>query len=65
MTIHLVKYAYYKHVGSYKLLKQVGLDMINEIKAKGFETFHPYIEIYGHRSDDEAKLETELLMCLK
>jgi hypothetical protein len=32
---------------------------------RGFETTLPYIEIYGHWTNDETKLETELLMSLK
>ena len=64
MNITLTKYAYYKHVGSYNLLKQVGTNMRNELKGKGFETDLPYIEIYGHWTNDESKCETELLICL-
>ena len=64
-NIVLTKYAYYKHIGSYKFLKQAGIDMKNELKAKGFETTLPYIEIYGHWTNDETKLETELLMNVK
>jgi hypothetical protein len=64
-VVNLVKYAYYKHVGPYHLLKQVGLNMRAELKDKGFEISFPYIEIYGHWTNDETKLETELLMCLK
>ena len=63
-NITLIKYAYYKHVGSYNLLKQVGTNMRNELKSKGFETGLPYIEIYGHWTNDESTCETELLMCL-
>ena len=62
--ITLIKYAYYKHVGSYNLLKQVGTNMRNELKSKGFETGLPYIEIYGHWTKDESECETELLICL-
>ncbi len=64
-NINLVKYAYYKHIGPYNLIKQSGQNMIDELKNKGFETCLPYIEIYGHWTNDETKLETELLMCLK
>ena len=64
-SIHLPKYAYYKHVGPYTQLKKVGTDMRDELKARGFETCLPHVEIYGHWSNDETKLETELLMCLK
>jgi len=64
-NITLIKYAYYKHIGPYHLIKQAGQNMINELKDRGFETSLPYIEIYGHWTSDETKLETELLMCLK
>jgi effector-binding domain-containing protein len=64
-TITLPKYAYYKHIGPYSLIKQSGQNMRDEIKSMGLETSLPYIEIYGHWTNDETKLETELLMCLK
>ena len=64
-NITLIKYAYCKHIGPYNLLKQTGQNMTNELKDKGLETTFPYVEIYGHWTNDETKLETELLMCLK
>ena len=64
-NITLTKYAYYKHIGSYSLIKEVGQNMRDELKSKGFDTILPYIEIYGHWTNDETKLETELLMSLK
>ena len=64
-VISLNKYAYYKHVGSYNLIKQAGLDMKSELKSKGYVTDLPYIEIYGHWTNDETKCETELFMSLK
>jgi len=64
-SITLVKYAYYKHIGPYQLIKQMGQAMTDELKKSGFETILPYIEIYGHWTNDETKLETELLMSLK
>jgi len=64
-SLSLPKYAYYKHIGPYNLIKQTGQRMSDEVKKKGFETELPYIEIYGHWTNDETKLETELLMCLK
>jgi effector-binding domain-containing protein len=64
-SITLNKYAYYKHIGSYKQIKQAGQNMRDELKNKGLEITLPYIEIYGHWASDESKLETELLMCLK
>jgi predicted transcriptional regulator YdeE len=64
-NITLVKYAYFKHVGPYNLIKQAGQNMTDELQNKGYETILPYIEIYGHWTNDETKLETELLMALK
>jgi predicted transcriptional regulator YdeE len=63
--ISIAKYAYYKHIGNYNLIKQAGQNMTNELNKRGFEIILPYIEIYGHWTSDESKLETELLMCLK
>lgn len=64
-NICLEKYAYYKHIGPYPLIKQAGQAMQDELKSRGFEVDLPYLEIYGHWTADESKLETELLMCLK
>ncbi|HMG66227.1 MAG TPA: GyrI-like domain-containing protein [Chitinophagaceae bacterium] len=64
-SITLLKYAYFKHIGPYNLIKQAGQNMTEELKSKGYETILPYIEIYGHWTNDETKLETELLMSLK
>ncbi|MEY2918323.1 MAG: hypothetical protein RIS73_2037 [Bacteroidota bacterium] len=64
-SITLLKYAYYKHIGPYGLIKQAEQNMTGELKSKGYETILPYIEIYGHWTNDETKLETELLMSLK
>jgi predicted transcriptional regulator YdeE len=63
--ISLEKYAHYKHIGPYQLIKQTGQNMMNELVRRGFEVTLPNIEIYGHWASDESKLETELLMCLK
>jgi effector-binding domain-containing protein len=65
ISISLAKYAYYKHTGPYHLIKQAGKNMTDELRRKGYETILPYIEIYGHWTKDETKLETELLMALK
>jgi len=64
-NIQLQKYAYYKHIGPYNLIKHAGQIMRNQLMNEGFEISFPYIEIYGHRTNDETKLETELFMCLK
>jgi hypothetical protein len=64
-TITLLKYAYYKYIGPYNLIMQAGQNMNDELKKQGFKTGLPYIEIYGHWTNDETKLETELIFCLK
>jgi len=64
-SITLAKYARYKHIGPYNLIKQAGQNMTDELKRQGYQTVLPYIEIYGHWTNDETKLETELLMCLQ
>ena len=64
-NIIMNKYAYYKHIGPYNLIKSAGLRVRGELMDSGFEIISPYIEIYGHWTNDESKLETELIMCLK
>jgi Bacterial transcription activator, effector binding domain. len=63
--IHLVKYAYYKHIGPYSFIRKVGENMRSELAKQGYEIILPYIEIYGHWSKDESKSETEIIMNLK
>ena len=64
-SVTLQKYAYYKHVGSYNKIKETGQAMRRELENRGLDMILPYIEVYGHWSNDETKLETELFMCLK
>jgi hypothetical protein len=63
-VVDLPNYAYHKHIGPYHLLKHVVPDMNDEIKNQGHEPALPYVEIYGHWTKDESKLETELLMAI-
>jgi len=63
--ILLPTYAYYRHVGPYHLISKCGNEMTSELKSRGFETTEPYIEMYGHWTADETKLETELIMAIK
>jgi len=62
--VHLGRHAYCKHVGSYQQIGQTGAAMRSELLAKGFTVIAPYIEIYGHWTKGESKLETELIMAL-
>ena len=64
-VVDLTNYAYYKHIGSYNLIKRVGQNMRDELKSRGFETTLRYVEIYRRWTNDETRLETELLMSLK
>lgn len=61
-SIALEKYAYYKHIGPYDLIKSVGQKMREGLKDQGFRLTDPYLEIYGHWQEDGSKLETELVM---
>ena len=63
--INLTKYAYYKHIGPYSLLAQAYLKMRTYLSNNNLETCLPSLEIYGHWNQNESKLETEILMCLK
>ncbi|HEY4324917.1 MAG TPA: hypothetical protein VGN20_13055 [Mucilaginibacter sp.] len=63
-SIDIVKYAYYKHIGPYQQIGSKGSQVLAELKERGIETCSPYIEIYGHWTSDETKLETELIWCL-
>lgn len=63
--INLSKYAYYKHIGPYNLLAYAYSKMRAYLSEKGLETCSPGLEIYGHWDQDESKLETEIIMCLK
>ncbi len=64
-TLTLTKYAYYKHIGPYHLIKDTCVMMGNELHQQGFETLLPFVEIYGHWTNDESKLETEILMSIR
>ena len=63
--ITLIKYGCYKHIGSYNLIGEAHAKALNEFNNRGLKICLPYLEIYGHWTEDESKLETELLWCLK
>jgi effector-binding domain-containing protein len=63
--IHLPRYARCKHIGSYGKIGETGSKVIKELNSKGIKTCLPYLEIYGHWTDDESKLETALLWCIE
>ena len=63
--IQLNKYAYYKHIGPYSELDKAYQKIDSVIKDSGEQPQSPQIEIYGHWSEDETKLETEIIKNLK
>ena len=65
LKIELSRYARAKHVGSYKQIPETGRELYKEIKNKGLVSGKFYIEIYGHWTSDETKLETELLVAIE
>lgn len=59
--IHLPRYAYYKHIGSYDKIGESVTAVQRELQQRGIKTRWPYLEIYGHWTEDPSRLETELL----
>ena len=64
-TIRLTRYAVWKHIGPYRLLPATGDAMIKALEAEGHRIGRPMVEVYGHWSDDESKLETETFVALR
>jgi effector-binding domain-containing protein len=62
--INLPNYAYWKHVGSYTKLKDAYSAMHSELEKRGTSFYYPFLEIYGHWTNDETKLETEIIFSL-
>lgn len=60
-VIEFRKYAWYKHVGPYRLLKETNDKMRAELEKMGHKYGPPSAEIYGHHGPDEEKLETEII----
>lgn len=62
--ISLAKYAYWKHIGPYSKLKSAYDAMHTELEKRGVSFYYPFLEIYGHWTNEETKLETEILFSL-
>lgn len=60
-TVLLPRYAYYKHIGPYDKIKATYEAAHAELRKIGIRARLPYVEIYGHWTEDPSKLETELL----
>ena len=63
--VKLSKYIYYKHTGPYDKIKESFSKVSGELKQDGIKVGLPYLEIYGHWTEEVTKLETEMLWCLK
>lgn len=63
-TINLSKYAYWKHIGPYAKLKEAYDGMHSELAKRNLNFYFPFLEIYGHWTEDETKLETEIIFSL-
>jgi hypothetical protein len=62
--VHLPEYIWYKHIGPYDKIKEVFPELKAELDQKGINHHLPYVEIYGHWTDDTSRLETELCWCI-
>lgn len=62
--LHFKKYAWYKHSGPYRFLKDVNSVMRKQLENMGLQYGPPSLEIYGHHFPDENKLETEIVYTL-
>ena len=61
----LPRYAYAKHVGSYAGIPAAYQELDSALKKMGYVRCAPVVEIYGHWTDDESRLETEILCAIK
>lgn len=64
-TVQVGQYVYWKHVGPYQLLGNACIELRQWIESAGRRTAYPLIEKYGHWTDDESKLETELIQAIE
>ncbi len=64
-TIRLTHYAVWKHVGPYHLLPATGAAMTKALEAAGHRMGWPMVEVYGHWTSDESKLETQTFVALR
>jgi predicted transcriptional regulator YdeE len=64
-TVRLTRYAYWKHVGPYRLVPATGEAMTKALNGRGLRTGWPMVEVYGHWSEDESTLETETFVAVE
>ena len=64
-NVQIGQYAYWKHIGPYQLLGNTCAELRKWVDSTGRRAVCPLIEVYGHWSDDESKLETELIQAFE
>jgi hypothetical protein len=65
LEFELQRYLRHVHIGPYQALPQKWTALKAELAARGETISSPSLEIYGHHSDDESKLETTILIGLR
>jgi len=63
--VSLDKYVYYKHIGPYEKLGEVHRSLEEEMKKQGLEEIGPRVEKYGHWTEDQSNLVTEVYIAIK
>jgi effector-binding domain-containing protein len=63
--ISFQKYVYCKHIGPYSKLDATYQKIRSLVETSDDELELPLIEVYGHWTEDESKLETEIFHNLK
>lgn len=58
--VQLDRYIYGKHVGPYNLLPGACELLRKWVESQGYRPVAPLVEIYGHWTDDQSKLEIEM-----
>ena len=65
LRIGLKRHAKYLHIGPYTKLYEAWTSVKKELTDAGESLASPSLEIYGHWCEDEAKLETTILISLE
>jgi hypothetical protein len=60
-VVRLSRYVSRTHIGPYSTLGRTGDALNKAIEAMGLRPGWPMIEVYGHWTDDESKLETTII----
>lgn len=63
--IHFQKYAFRRHIGPYSKLDESYQEIRSLVENSGEALELPLIEVYGHWTEDESKLETDIFHNLK